>query len=69
MEDVWSVAYTSLKVKVKGQGHQVQKRRFSALSAACVRFMFSKTSLVSNVRFSLYSRTTPRDWLRRTSPK
>jgi len=36
-----------LKVKIKGQGHQRQKRHFSALSAVCVRFMFGKTSLVS----------------------
>jgi len=35
----------SLKVKVKGQGHQDKKRHFSAVSAACVRFMFGKTSL------------------------
>ena len=33
---------TSLKANVKGQGHQEQKRHFSALSAACVRFMFGK---------------------------
>jgi len=45
---VWSLARTSLKVKVKGQGHQGQKRHFSALSAACVRFMFSKISLASS---------------------
>jgi len=25
--------------KVKGQGHQGQKRHFSALTAACVRFI------------------------------
>jgi len=39
---VWSLARTSLKVKVKGQRwrHQGQKRHFSALSTACVRFMF-----------------------------
>jgi len=42
-EDVWSIAL-SLKVKVKGQGHHGQKRHFSALPAACVRFMFGKTS-------------------------
>jgi len=36
----------SLKIKVKGQksGHQGQKTAFSALSAACVRFMFGKTT-------------------------
>jgi len=28
----------------QGQGHQGQKRHFLALSAACVRFMFLKTS-------------------------
>jgi len=37
----------SLKVKVKGQGHQGQKRHISALSATCMRFMFGKTSSVS----------------------
>ena len=41
----WSLAGTSLKVKVKGQGHQGQKTAFSALLAACMRFMFGKTSL------------------------
>jgi len=46
---VWSVDRTSLKVKVKGRGHQGQKRHFSALSTACVRFMFGKTSLASMV--------------------
>ena len=43
-----SFARMSLKVKVKGQGHQGQKRHFSALSAACMRFMFDKTSLASS---------------------
>ena len=32
---------------VKGQDHQEQKWHFSALSAACVRFLFGKTSLAS----------------------
>jgi len=31
---VWAFARTSLKVEVKGQGHQGQKRHFSALLAA-----------------------------------
>jgi len=44
----WSTTWTSLKVMVKGQGHQGQKRHFSALSAACVRFVFAKTSLASS---------------------
>jgi len=46
----WSLARASLKVKVKGkgQGHQGQKRHFSTLSAACVRFMFGKTSSASS---------------------
>jgi len=44
---VWYLARTSLNVKVKGQGHQGQKRHFSALSPACVRFTFGKTSLAS----------------------
>ena len=30
------------------QDHQRQKRHFSALSAACVRFVFGKTSLASS---------------------
>ena len=45
---VWSLVRTSLKVKDKGQGHHGQKRHFSALSAAYVRFMFGKTSLASS---------------------
>ena len=47
---IWSLARTNLKVKVKGQGHRGQKRHFSALSAACVRFMFGKTSLASSYK-------------------
>jgi len=43
---VWSVARTSSKVK--GRGHQGQKKAFSALSAACVPFMLDKTSLASS---------------------
>jgi len=39
----------SLKVNVEGQGHQGQKTAFSALSAACVRFVFGKTSLASSL--------------------
>jgi len=46
---VWSLARKCLKVKVKGQGHQGQKTAFLALSAACVRFMFGKTSLASSL--------------------
>jgi len=41
---LWSLARTSLKVKVKR--HQVQKRHFSA---ACVRFMFVKTFLTLEI--------------------
>jgi len=37
---VWSLAWTSLKVKVKGQGHQGQKRHFLALLAACMQFVW-----------------------------
>jgi len=33
---VWSLAQKSLKVTVKGQGHQGQKQHFLALSVACV---------------------------------
>ena len=47
---VWSLARTSLKVRIKG--HQGQKRHFPALLAACMRFMFGKTSLASSF-FSL----------------
>ena len=48
---VWSLALTSLKVKVKGQGHHGQKRHFSAFWAAYVQFMFGKTSLSSSFWF------------------
>jgi len=44
---VWSLTRTSLKVK--GQGHQGQKLAFLALLAACVWFMFGKTSLASSL--------------------
>jgi len=49
-EDVWFLARESLKVKVKGQGHQGQKTawHFPALSMDCVRFMFGETSLASS---------------------
>jgi len=48
---VWSLTWTSLKVKVKGQGHQEQNQHFLALSAACVWFMFGKTALASSLKF------------------
>ena len=35
--------------KFEGQSHQGQKTAFSALSAACMRFMFGNTSLASTV--------------------
>jgi len=38
----WSIARTSLKVKVKGQSHQGQNNGIFGPSAACVRFMFVK---------------------------
>jgi len=38
----------SLKVKVKGQGHQGQKTAFFGLSVACMQFVFNKTSLASS---------------------
>jgi len=39
-------SFTETSLKVKGQGHQRQQKwHFSALSAACVWFMFGKTSL------------------------
>jgi len=40
---VWCLARTSLKVKIKGQRSRspgTRKQHFSALSAACVRFIF-----------------------------
>jgi len=36
----------------EGQGHQGQKWQFSALSAACMRFMFRKTSLACSFNFN-----------------
>jgi len=49
---IWFLARTSLNVKVKGQGHEGQKNNiFPALSAACLRFMFGKTSLASSFLF------------------
>ena len=51
---VWSLAQTSLKVKVKGQGHHGQKRHFSSLSVVCVQFMFGKTSLASSYYYYCY---------------
>ena len=52
---VWSLARTSLNVKVKGHGHQGQKTAFSVLSVTCVRFMFGKTSLASSMEFCFCS--------------
>ena len=43
------------EVKVKGQGHQRQEVAFFALSAACMQFMFGKTSLVSSCLRITYS--------------
>jgi len=37
---LWSLARTTLKVKVKGQGHHGQKKHFSVLSTACMRFIW-----------------------------
>jgi len=47
---VWSLAWMSWKIKVKGQSSRSlrTKTAFLALLAACVRFMFSKTSLASS---------------------
>jgi len=45
MEDVFGPRSDEFK----GQGHQGQKRYFSALSAACVPLMFGRTSLVSSL--------------------
>jgi len=50
---VWYLVRSSLNVKVKRQGHQGQKMAFLALLAACVQFMFSKTSLASSFEFDL----------------
>jgi len=49
-QGVWSLARTSLNVKVKGQGHDGQKTAFSALLASCVRSMFGKTVLAQDDR-------------------
>jgi len=53
---VWTLARMSLKVKVKGEssGSPGTKAAFSALSAACVRFMFSETCLTCSF-ISLYA--------------
>ena len=52
---IWSLAQTSLKVRVKGQRTMSPgtKTAFSALLAVCVRFMFAKTSLASSL-FSIF---------------
>ena len=58
---VWSLAWTSLKVKVKGQRSKVnvtrKKRHPSVISAVCVRFVFDKTSLASSFNFDVPSVT------------
>jgi len=70
---VWYLAQTSLKVKVTRD----KTRHFLPLLAACMQFMFGKTSLACSfycvvcfccVRFCFF-RTTPRDWLGRASEK
>ena len=47
---VWFLAWTCLNVKAKGegQGHWGQITAFLALSAACMQFIFGKTSLPSS---------------------
>jgi len=52
---VWFLAQTSLKVKVKGQGHQGEKTHFLALSTACMRFISGKTSVASSFPISASS--------------
>jgi len=53
-EDVFGPSLRQVwRSKAKGQGLKGQKQSFSALSAACVRFMFGKTSLTSSL-FYLY---------------
>jgi len=49
---VWSLARTSLKVKIKSQGQEAQKQHISVLLAACVHFMFGKTSLASTFKMN-----------------
>jgi len=44
---VWSLAWMSLNIKVKGQRSPGTKLHFPALSAACMRFVFGKTSSAS----------------------
>jgi len=48
---IWSLVRTSLNVKVKGQRSRSPgtKTAFFALSAACVRFLFGKTSSPSRL--------------------
>ena len=41
---VWSIARKSLRSRSKVKVTRDKKRQFSALSAACVQFMFRKTS-------------------------
>ena len=50
---VWSLAWTSSKVKVKDQSHQGQKWHFSALSAACVLFTSLASSFFSDIQPTL----------------
>ena len=53
-EDVFGPALGGVsrsRSKIKAQGHQGQKTAFSALSAACMRFLFGKTSLASSFQF------------------
>jgi len=47
----WNTCFVSRSDEFEGEGHQGQKTAFSALSAACMQFMFGKTSLASNVYF------------------
>jgi len=43
-----------MKVRIRVQGHQRQKRHFSALSEACVQFVLGKTSLACSFAFSSF---------------
>jgi len=62
---VWFLARMSLRVQVKGQGHEGEKWYFSAYSAACMRIMFGKTSLAFSITFNFFS-TVLSNWLGRT---
>jgi len=57
----WSLGRISLNVKIKGRSRSPgTKTAFSTLSAACVWFMFGKTSLASSFFYCSARSTQPR---------